>query len=186
VVLLAFYGFAVFALTRDYYVRNPPRLAASPTAVQASPHATPEQRPKTFIQQEVLSGGGAGAPVPTGNDPDQLNRAGDELFAEKRFAEAIPYYRRVLEIVPDDPDASNDLGLALHYAGRTGEAVQVLRTGSARSPDFQRIWLTLGFVSASAGDEVTARAALEKAREMNSNNAVGQEAGRLLGRLPGP
>ena len=44
------------------------------------------------------------------SDPVQLNRAGDELFVQKRYAEAMPYYRRVLEISPEDADAANDLG----------------------------------------------------------------------------
>jgi tetratricopeptide (TPR) repeat protein len=180
---LAFYGFAVFALTRDYYLRHPPRVAAGPPAGQA-PHALPPQGNRTFIQQEVLSDTGSSAP-PKGDDPRQLNRVGDELFAQKRYAEAIPYYRRALALAPHDPDASNDLGLALHYTGQAGEAVDVLRTGAERSPDFQRIWLTLGFVSANTGDAAAAREALEKAEAMDPENAIGQEAARLLGLLEG-
>jgi len=185
-VFLAFYGFAVFALTRDYYVRNPPRIAAAPSLASQVPHALPAQgTPPTFIQREVLSGVGAAAPVPTGNDPDQLNNAGDELFAQKRYANAIPYYRRVLELSPDDPDASNDLGLALHYTDQSGEAVAVLRAATEHAPGFQRIWLTLGFISARVGDATGARDALEKARAIDPNNKVGQEATRLLGLLDG-
>lgn len=182
-VFLAFYGFAVFALTRDHYVRNPPRVAAAPAP--RAPHALPAQQLPSFIEKEVRAGFGSAAPAPTGNDPDQLNRAADELFAQKRYAEAIPYYRRALEIAPDDPDAANDLGLALHYLGQSGEAIGVLRTGTERAPEFQRIWLTLGFVSAGSGDTAGARVALEKARGMDPNNGIGQEAARLLGLLEG-
>jgi tetratricopeptide (TPR) repeat protein len=177
---LAFYGFAVFALTRDYYLRHPPRVAATSPA---PPHALPTQGNRTFLQRELMSGTTAPAPAPTGDDPEQLNRAGDELFAQRRYAEAIPYYRRALGLAPDDPDASNDLGLALHYTGRSAEAVEVLRAGAERSPDFQRIWLTLGFVSANAGDRAAAREALEKARAMDPQSGIGQEAARLLGLL---
>jgi tetratricopeptide (TPR) repeat protein len=180
---LAFYGFAVFAVTRDYYLRNPPRVAAAPA--DRAPHAVAPQRDRTFIQGEVLSGPGAAAPPPTGTDPDQLNRAGDALFAQRRYAEAIPYYRRALELAPDEPDAGNDLGLSLYYAGQAGEALEVLRSAAQRSPAFQRIWLTLGFVSANTGDRSAARDALGKARDMDPENDIGQEAARLLGLLEG-
>jgi tetratricopeptide (TPR) repeat protein len=181
---LGFYGFAVFALTRDYYMRHPPRFAGPPAASQA-PHALPGQAGRTFAEREVLAGSAAPAQRPTGNDPQQLNRAGDELFGQRRYDEAIPYYRRALELEPDDPDASNDLGLALHYTGQSAEAVRVLRAGAERSPDFQRIWLTLGFVSANAGDEAAARESLEKARALDPENGIGREAARLLGLLEG-
>jgi hypothetical protein len=42
-VFLIFYGFAVFALTRDYYLRHPPRSLANtdpaePGSAQDGPH----------------------------------------------------------------------------------------------------------------------------------------------------
>lgn len=185
VLFLGFYGFAVFALTRDYYVRNPPRIVAAPSPAAQAPHALPAQAAPTFIQREMMADSGPPAPAPTGNDPDQLSRAGDSLFAQKRYAEAVPYYRRVLELSPGDPDASNDLGLALHYTGQSRQAIEVLRVGTEKSPEFQRIWLTLGFVSANVGDTAVARAALEKALALGPNNGVGQEASRMLGLLEG-
>lgn len=179
---LAFYGFAVFALTRDYYLRYPSRpLTSAVSGSQAGP-GTAGATPPTFIQREA---GGMGAPaVPlTSQDPAQLNDAGDRLFGQKRYAEAIPYYRRALELDPADADASNDLGLALHYSGQSAAALETLRAGAERAPDFQRIWLTLGFVSAGANDQAGARAALEKARALGPDNAIGQEAKRQLDRL---
>ncbi|MFZ1573653.1 MAG: tetratricopeptide repeat protein [Chromatiaceae bacterium] len=186
-VFLIFYGFAVFALTRDHYLRHPPRplAAAAPsgTGGQQAP-ATPQAAPPTFIQREMLA---AAKPTvaPTGTDPEQINLAGDQLFGQQRYAEAITYYRRALELAPGDADASNDLGLALFYIGQSSEAVKTLRAGAERSPDFQRIWLTLGFVSAGAGDPAGARAALEKARDLGPDNGIGQEAQRQLDRLGG-
>ncbi len=179
---LAFYGFAVFALTRDYYLRYPPRpLASAASGTQAS-HGTPGTAPPTFIQREVAGMGAPAIPL-TSQDPAQLNDAGDRLFGQKRYAEAIPYYRRTLELDPADADASNDLGLALYYSGQSAAALEILRAGTQRAPDFQRIWLTLGFVSAGAGDQAGARAALEKARALGPDNAIGQEAQRQLDRL---
>lgn len=182
--LLLFYGFAVFALTRDYYLRHPPRPLTSAVSGTQAGQGTPGAAPPTFIQREV-SGMGAPAVPLTSQDPTQLNDAGDRLFGQKRYAEAIPYYRRVLEIDPANADASNDLGLALYYSGQSAEALKILRAGAERAPDFQRIWLTLGFVSAGSGDQAGARAALEKARALGPDNAIGQEAQRQIDRLSG-
>ena len=181
---LAFYGFAVFALTRDYYLRYPPRPLASAASGTQAGHGTPGAAPSTFIQREVAGLGAPAVPL-TSQDPAQLNDAGDRLFGQKRYAEAIPYYRRALELDPADADASNDLGLALYYSGQSAAALEILRAGTQRAPDFQRIWLTLGFVSAGAGDQAGARAALEKARALGPDNAIGQEAKRQLDRLSG-
>jgi predicted Zn-dependent protease len=185
---LAFYGFAVFALTRDYYLRHPPRplAAAAPlgTGARQSPAPPQAAAPPTFIQREMLA---AAKPTasPTGTDPEQINLAGDQLFGQQRYAEAIAYYRRALELAPGDADASNDLGLALFYTGQSSEALKTLRAGAEGSPDFQRIWLTLGFVSAGAGDQAGARLALAKARDLGPDNGIGQEAQRQLDRLGG-
>ena len=181
---LAFYGFAVFALTRDYYLRYPSRPLSNVASGSQAGHGTSGAAPPTFIQREVAGMGAPAVPL-TSQDPAQLNDAGDRLFGQKRYAEAIPYYRLTLELSPDDVDASNDLGLALHYTGQSAEAMKILRAGAGLNPGFQRIWLTLGFVSAGAGDRDGARAALEKALALGSDNPVGQEAQRQLDRLGG-
>lgn len=186
-VFLAFYGFAVFALTRDHYLRNPsPVVTAAPAA--QSPHGLPTnsgEQPRTWIQDAMQPGGDA-VPAPiSGTNPVLLNQNADELFAQNRYAEAIPLYRRAIELDPKDLDAYNDLGLALHYSGQTEEGLDLLRAGTSADPEFQRIWLTLGFVSAQAGDTASAQSALEKARDLDPDNGIGQEATRMLGLLAG-
>ena len=110
-----------------------------------------------------------------------LAQQADELFSQGRYAEAIPVYQRVLVLAPTDLDAHNDLGLALHYSGQTQAALDVLARGTTMDPKFQRIWLTYGFVLTKTGDTATATSALTKARDLDPNNGVGQEAARLLG-----
>ena len=180
VALLGFYGFAVFAFTRDYYLRHPPGMTALPGPQAQVPHALPPAGATTWIQREMQQRDAPPLTDLSGADPELVNQQGDELFAQKRYAEAITYYRRVLELAPGDPDAQNDLGLALHYTGDSSSAVEVLKKGTAAAPDFQRLWLTLGFVSGSAGDSQGARVALEKARSLDPDNGVGQEALRIL------
>lgn len=177
VAFLFFYGFAVFALTRDYYLRHPPRIAAAP--VPGAPHASAPVKPRPAAIA-LAEDPGIPAAVVEGN-PMLLAQQADELFSQGRYAEAIPVYQRVLVLAPTDLDATNDLGLALHYSGQTQAALDVLARGTTMGPEFQRIWLTYGFVLTKAGDTATATLALTKARDLDPSNGVGQEAARLLG-----
>jgi tetratricopeptide (TPR) repeat protein len=179
VAFLLFYGFAVFALTRDYYLRHPP-YPARPVA--NAPHALPEGprvpagsglADESGIPQEVLE-----------SNPKLLAQEADRRFGARRFAEAATLYRRVLELAPDDADSRNDLGLALHYAGDTDTGLEVLRSGARDAPDFQRIWLSLGFVAAQAGRFDEAEKALRRALQIDADSEVGLEASRLLKLLP--
>lgn len=185
-IFLAFYGFAVFALTRDYYVRHPVRPPPSQGQGQAAGGAAPHasvQRPPSGAGMSSLDLGNAVPQSIEEDDPLLLGERADRLFAERRYQDAIPLYRRVLELTPDNVETYNDLGLALHYLGDSAAALQTLRAGAAGAPDFQRIWLSLGFVSLQAQDIEAARVALARARDLSPDNPVGQEAVRLLGLL---
>ncbi|AGA91951.1 tetratricopeptide repeat protein [Thioflavicoccus mobilis 8321] len=174
VVFLFFYGFAVFALTRDYYLRHP-----EPPAAEAAGSAGS----RTWLQEQMQG------PAPDLDaalreaDPGRLGQLADDLFSQGNYGEALPLYRRLLELTPDDIEVYNDLGLALHYSGQSGEAQEVLEEGVARDADYQRIWLTLGFVRVVSGDAAGAREALERARSLDPDTPVGKEAERLLGKL---
>lgn len=175
VVFLFFYGFAVFALTRDWYLRHPPR----PTAAVTDQAALGQR-------MQAALGGATEPPLPPEamNDPALLAREADRLFVAERYQEAIPLYRRLLTLQPDDPDTLNDLGLALHYTGDSAAGLTQLRAATTADPSGQRLWLSLGFVSAQTGDANGARAALTQARDLDPASGIGREAERLLGLLP--
>ncbi len=173
-VFQAFYGFAVFALTRDHYQRQPVQaVAAAPM-----PQATPAAR---AIAEQALTGSAIPENV-VGNDPQLLARLGDERFGQKRYDEAIAIYRKVLRLNPKDVDTHNDLGLALRYSGQIDEALQILKRGAEIDPTFQRIWLTLGFVQLGSAESGEAKYALQEALRLGPDNSIGQEAQRLLGK----
>lgn len=175
-VFLAFYGFTVFALTRDYYQRHPAAVVAVP--VPSSPATAPAQR------RPAAGATDSASVIPatvTGSNPVLLAQQAEELFVQGRYGEAIPLYRRILELAPDDLDAFNDLGLALFYTGDNPEALSILAQGTAKGPQFQRIWLTYGFVQFKAGDAAGAGAALTRARDLGPDTGPGKEAVRLLG-----
>ena len=114
-----------------------------------------------------------------------LSQQADALFGQGRYAEAIPLYRRILELSADDLDAHNDLGLALHYTGQTAEGLAILAQGTVKGPEFQRIWLTYGFVQGQSGDQAGAVTTLTRARDLGPETGIGKEAARLLGVLEG-
>ncbi len=111
---------------------------------------------------------------------DLLFQLGTLYFESDRFDRAVEVYRRILMNNDRDVDTLNDLGLALHYTGRSQEGVDALKKGTSIDPTHQRIWLSLGFVLATSGRVEEAVHALQKAIELNPNNTVGQEAGKIL------
>ena len=177
-VFLAFYGFTVFALTRDYYQRHPAAVVAAPVA---SPQAASAQR-----RPGAIDGASVIPAAVTGSNPVLLAQQADDLFSQGRYGEAIPLYSRILELSPDDLDAFNDLGLALFYTGDITGALTILTQGTTKGPQFQRIWLTYGFVQFKAGDAAGAVAALTKARDLGPDTGPGKEAVRLLGLIQMP
>ncbi len=168
VVFLAFYGFTVFALTRDYYLRHPPRQVA--TVSSQPPRATRPAIKASAIPESI-----------TETNPTLLHQQADELFTQGQYAQAARIYSRILELSPKDPEARNELGLCLHYAGDTAGALAQLRTAVEKAPELPRPWLTLGFIQLQAGNQTEARAALQKARDLDPAGDIGREATRLLG-----
>ncbi|MGE5152461.1 MAG: tetratricopeptide repeat protein, partial [Bdellovibrio bacteriovorus] len=168
----------------DYYVRNPIRPPLAEVQGQGSKSANPHaggQVPRAAPGSPGLDLANVIPQSIEDGNPILIGERADSLFAERRYREAVPLYRRVLELTPDDVETYNDLGLALHYIGDSAGALEVLRAGAAGAPDFQRIWLTLGFVSLQVKDQETARVALTRARDLGPETSIGQEAVRLLG-----
>jgi Flp pilus assembly protein TadD len=167
-VVVALFGMAIFALTREYYIRHPVRPAVTQTGHAASaPPAALE--PASAIPSSISE-----------TDPILLGQRADEALGAGRFVEAVGLYRRVLELTPGDVETENDLGLALHYTGDNSAALEVLRKGTAAGPNAQRIWLTRGFVALASGQRDEAIESLKHARDLGPDTPIGKEAARLI------
>lgn len=166
---LIVYGLAVFLGTRAYYTTQPVAQSAVPRAAVSDELG----RYQAMMSQDAQ-----------GQDVDTLIGKGDEHFERREYQQASAAYARALKLAPGDVELHNNLGLTLHYQGRTAEALAALKDGVQVDASYQRIWLTLGFVQAGAGDTAAARTALERAVELAPESPIGQEAGRMLGRLP--
>ncbi len=115
------------------------------------------------------------------DDKKAIYSLADTYFTLKRFDDAVKYYKKLLIIMPDDADVYNDLGLSLHYLGKSNEAVNALETGIEKNPYNQRIWLTKGFVLAyGVGDLKKAGEAWKKARGIDPASSVGKAADNYL------
>ena len=113
-------------------------------------------------------------------EPDRWelhSKIGDMYFGMKRFDEAVSYYKKSIELNPQDIDSYNDLALASHYTNKTAEGLMYVEEGIKRMPDYQRIWLTKGFLLAvGLGKKEEAVAAWDKAIEIDPQSQVADAA----------
>jgi cytochrome c-type biogenesis protein CcmH/NrfG len=65
------------------------------------------------------------------------------------------------------------------------DAIRTLQQGTELAPEFQRVWLSLGFVALQNGEMSLARGALQRAQTLAPDTEVADEATRLLGLMEG-
>ncbi len=177
-VFQVFFGFAVFAITRDYYQQKPVpvRAHASTISPSARPWAGITQSDISRVAPDMLGGTST-------DDPAEISRQANEFFARRQYQQAAAAYQRLLALDPTNVEVHNNLGLTLHYLGRSDEALRRLNDGVALDSNHQRIWLTLGYVNSQLGNVEQARAALTKATEIGGDESIRQSAQRLLEEL---
>ena len=180
VIFQVFFGLAIFAFTRDYYMQETPSVAGHPPI--ANPGATSWSRGVTATDISRLSSPGLVEPTPS--DPAEIYRRAEEYFANKQYAQAAAFYEQLLAYSPNDAEIYNNLGLTLFYLGRPDDALRWLNEGVAKDAEHQRIWLTLGYVNSQLGNTEPARAALTNAIQVGGNASISESAERMLAELP--
>lgn len=144
------------------YHNDAPRIAS-----YTAPAATPAPGVSGALQVETL---------------DTLNALAEGHLAARRYGEAVRVYRKMLALEPGNASVLNELGLALHYEGKSDEALEALRKATTLDPKLQRAWLSQGFVLKSTGQDAKARVALEKTVALGASTPQGVEARKMLGR----
>jgi len=174
------FGLTIFTFTRQYYIQDSAAArvtpAASSPAAPAGPHSALENKLTQFnpaLPGEMKSG-----------DPAVLARQADEFFAKEQYQQAADVYQQLLATGQNDVDTYNNLGITLHYLGRSTEALDILNKGVAVDSNYQRIWLTLGFVNKQLGNNEQARMALTTAVQLDAASDVGKSAAKMLEGLP--
>lgn len=169
------FGLAVFAITRQFYIEDE---VAQVSLVPGHPteDAWPEPNAESDLEN-LISNFPGNSRV---DDPVKISHQADEYFSNQQYDKAADSYRRLLKLDPENADTYNNLGITLHYLGRSVEALQVLNEGVTVDPSYQRIWLTLGFVNSQVGNTGKAREALTTAAQMGADTEVGQSATQML------
>jgi tetratricopeptide (TPR) repeat protein len=179
-IFQAAFGLAVFAITRNYYVSRP---AAVDAAAVAKPGSLPLW-PGTVAGTDALPTGAPMPPTSTSTDPAEISRQADEAFSASQYDRAAALYEQLLTFDAKNVETYNNLGITLHYLGRSAEALQKLNAGLALDPTHQRSWLTLGYVSSQVGNTEQARKALNNAAQMGTDEEIRQSAQKMLEGLP--
>ena len=174
------FGLAIFGFTRDYYAgdseANPVAAVSGSRTMPAVSEPASTFTPEMFDTLVTLQ--------PDMTNPVEISRLADQYFANEQYEKAAEWYEKLLEFGPDNVDTLNNLGLTLHYLGRSEEALARLNQGAMIDPTHQRVWLTLGFVNSDMGNAEDARTALNTAVSINPDNSIGQSASGMLARLP--
>lgn len=171
-----FTGLVVFTLTRAYYLNE-----ASSENVTATSSATGQTDLST---EELISSLQNHPQINAPGDPIELDNQANLAFESGDYPKAAELYQRVIDLAPLKVEPHNNLGLTLHYLGRSTEALQILQRGTELQPEFQRIWLTLGFVQSGLGNVQEARQAFERTIELGAETDPGRSASEMLSKLP--
>jgi len=100
------------------------------------------------------------------------------LIAQGRTEEALAYYKRVVELRPDEPAAYRDLGMVYKTLGRMKEAYEVLQASFKLDANHEELALAVDYQR--AGDFGSAE---NICREVLRKDPVNVNATRLLGML---
>lgn len=92
---------------------------------------------------------------------------GITLFNSRKYEEAIPEFRRVVDLNPELPNGYFYLGSSHLALGQTARALEILGKGSDLAPDDERILTELGRAHALAGDFPNAVESFEAAIRRN-------------------
>lgn len=175
------FGLAVFAMTRQYYIEDSNKENADLSAIR-QPSSKDQGRVTDTNSRSLIDSATFNRFID--KDPAELLRQANESFGNKQYTRAADLYERLLVLDPDNVNTYNNLGITLHYLGRSAEALRILNKGVAADHTHQRIWLTLGFVNAQVGNIDQARTALTTAADMDADNEIAQSAIEMLENLP--
>ena len=174
------FGLTIFTITRQYYIQDSDNVSDNTTEIiqpafvwpDSITETNPAQLNSSIFSQSIIE------------NPAEISRQANEYFTKKQYDKATELYERLLVLAPNNVDTYNNLGITLHYLGRSSEALHWLNEGVAVDQTHQRTWLTLGFVYSQVGDTENARSALATAAKIDADNEIGKSAVKMLENLP--
>lgn len=185
-IFQAAFGLTVFALTRHYYLASAPPspLPAWALGLGAALPSAPVTPAGPFALAPPVSLPPVSSASPPSDEPAAISQRADTAFTGGNYAEAAALYGQLLAMDPQNVELYNNMGLTLHYLGKSNEALEKLAAGLRIDPNHQRSWLTTGFVNLRLGNATEARAALVKARDVGDDKQIRDSAEKMLAGLP--
>lgn len=101
----------------------------------------------------------------------QIHRGGIRTKSEQALGEARVLYERILDKVPDHPDALHFFGVLLHQTGEPERGEAMIRRAVEVRPDYVDAWNNLGNLLKEAGRATEARQAYQQATLLRPDHA---------------
>jgi len=98
---------------------------------------------------------------------DVLFLAGTIMWMEKKWAEALDYFEKAIEIEPENKILQQRYAFCLRAVGKSQEALNILERLKQEYPEDHKIYLDLAYLYSSTGDSGMARAHIKQAIEIN-------------------
>ncbi len=110
------------------------------------------------------------------------NGYGWVLLQQKRYDEALPHFRRAIELQPTNPKAHHNIWIALREQGKSDELLQAYRDSIRVYPTMADAYYNLGNELRRRGDLADALASYQMAVELQPGHASAQtNLANLLG-----
>lgn len=84
------------------------------------------------------------------NNPQLLVNIGDQYYDNHDWGKAVEYYRRSLQIEPEDVDVRTDMGTAIWYGGDPQGAIREYEAALEFQPDYPQTLFNMGIVECRA------------------------------------
>ena len=179
ILLQIVFGATVFTITRQYYIQDTNKVSVR----MATPDQSTQELPGPIMNTDPKQLNSSTFSQLSNDDPAKISRQADEYFSKKQYGRAADLYQRLLVFDANNVATYNNLGITLHYLGKSTEAIRILNEGVAIDPTHQRSWLTLGFVYSQMGKIESARSALNTASKLGPGNEIGKSALKMLENL---
>ena len=157
------------------------RVAAVPaqTAAPAAQAAGNTRQPPPLDEAKVQS-----LSTILKSDPKNAGAAvqlANTYFDAEQYPDAIKWYEQALQLTPNDPDASTDLGVSFYYTGQTEKALQQFDKSLKINPKHTKTLLNQGIVLAFGKRDLAAAAeAWKRVVDLAPESPEGQAARRGL------
>ncbi|MBF0381109.1 MAG: tetratricopeptide repeat protein [Magnetococcales bacterium] len=99
-------------------------------------------------------------------------KKGVDFHRANQFSQAIQWYKKVLELKPDDVPTLTNIGTALQSMGQLDEAYDIYQKAIKIKPDFAMAYNNLGNILNKQGRQVDAIASYNKAIKIKANYSL--------------